>query len=167
VGERGDREGHAVGATIAEAGATFTRRESLQGGGLRARLPRVSTAVTDGIRVMVRSFYVPEQSAPRAQRYVFAYTVRISNEGAETAQLRTRHWIIIDGDGRVEEVRGDGVVGAQPTLKPGQHFEYTSGCALRTPMGTMRGTYRMHRDDGTSFDAEIAPFVLSLPQTLN
>lgn len=127
----------------------------------------MSTALTDGIRVQVRSFYVPEQSAPRAKRYVFAYTVRITNEGRVTAQLRTRHWIITDGDGKVEEVRGDGVVGAQPTLQPGQHFEYTSGCVLRTPRGRMHGTYRMHREDGLVFDAEIAPFELQLPTTLN
>jgi len=127
----------------------------------------VSNAITEGIRVTVRTQYVPEQSAPRAKRYVFAYTVRISNEGSQTAQLRTRHWIITDGDGRVDEVRGDGVVGAQPRLKPGQHFEYTSGCVLRTPRGQMRGTYQMHRDDGQMFDAQIAPFDLSLPHTLN
>jgi ApaG protein len=127
----------------------------------------VSTALTDGIRVSVTSTYLPEQSAPRAKRYVFAYTVRISNEGEATAQLRTRHWVITDGDGRVEEVRGDGVVGAQPTLRPGQSFEYTSGCVLRTPRGTMHGTYQMHREDGRSFDAEIAPFDLRLPHTLN
>lgn len=127
----------------------------------------MSNAITEGIRVTVRTQYVPEQSAPRAKRYVFAYTVRISNEGSQTAQLRTRHWIITDGDGRVDEVRGDGVVGAQPRLKPGQHFEYTSGCVLRTPRGQMRGTYQMHRDDGQMFDAQIAPFDLSLPHTLN
>ncbi len=127
----------------------------------------MSIALTDGIRVQVRSFYVPEQSSPRAKRYVFAYTVRITNEGRLTAQLRTRHWIITDGDGRVEEVRGDGVVGAQPRLEPGQHFEYTSGCVLRTPRGRMHGTYRMHRDDGQVFDAEIAPFELQLPTSLN
>ena len=127
----------------------------------------MSNALTDGIRVTVRSFYVPEQSAPRAKRYVFAYTVRITNEGEVTAQLRTRHWIITDAEGKVDEVRGEGVVGAQPTLKPGQHFEYTSGCVLRTPRGTMRGTYRMHREDGRVFDAEIATFQLALPQTLN
>lgn len=127
----------------------------------------MSNAITDGIRVTVRSYYVPEQSAPRAKRYVFAYTVRIANEGAVTAQLRTRHWIITDAEGNVDEVRGDGVVGAQPTLKPGQHFEYTSGCVLRTPRGTMHGTYRMHRDDGSFFDATIAPFDLLLPMTLN
>jgi ApaG protein len=127
----------------------------------------VSTAITEGIRVTVRSFYVPEQSAPRAKRYVFAYTVRIANEGPLTAQLRTRHWIITDGDGQIDEVRGDGVVGNQPTLRPGQHFEYTSGCVLRTPRGRMHGTYRMHREDGHVFDAEIAPFELQLPTTLN
>ena len=127
----------------------------------------MSNAITEGIRVTVRSHYVPEQSAPRAKRYVFAYTVRITNEGQLTAQLRTRHWIITDADGNVDEVRGEGVVGAQPTLRPGQHFEYTSGCVLRTPRGTMHGTYRMHREDGRVFDATIAPFDLALPMTLN
>lgn len=132
-----------------------------------ASLRGVSNAMTDGIRITVRTFYVPEQSAPRAQRYVFAYTVRIANEGTVTAQLRTRHWIITDAEGKVDEVRGEGVVGAQPTLEPGQHFEYTSGCVLKTPRGTMRGTYRMHREDGKVFDAVIAPFDLALPMTLN
>jgi ApaG protein len=127
----------------------------------------VSNALTEGIRVTVKSIYVPEQSAPLAHRYVFAYTVRISNEGAEPAQLRTRHWIITDGSGKVEEVRGPGVVGHQPLLRPGEHFEYTSGCVLRTPRGEMRGTYQMHRNDGTMFDAAIAPFALELPYSLN
>ncbi|MFO0679248.1 MAG: Co2+/Mg2+ efflux protein ApaG [Polyangiaceae bacterium] len=127
----------------------------------------LSTAVTEGIRVSVKAVYVPEQSAPRAQRYVFAYTVRIANEGAATAQLRSRHWIITDGVGKVEEVRGPGVVGKQPTLKPGEQFEYTSGCVLATPRGEMRGTYQMFRGDGSSFDATIAPFSLALPHSLN
>lgn len=127
----------------------------------------MSNAITEGIRVTVKSFYVPEQSAPRAKRYVFAYTVRIANEGRLTAQLRTRHWIITDGDGKVDEVRGEGVIGAQPTLRPGEHFEYTSGCVLTTPRGRMHGTYRMHREDGYVFDAEIASFELHLPSTLN
>jgi ApaG protein len=127
----------------------------------------VSTAITEGIRVTVKSVYVPEQSAPRAHRYVFAYTVRIANEGAEAAQLRTRHWVITDGAGKVEEVRGPGVVGHQPMLKPGEHFEYTSGCVLQTPRGEMRGTYQMYRNDGRMFDATIAPFTLALPQNLN
>ena len=94
---------------------------------------------------------------------MFAYTITISNESAQTAQLRTRHWIITDGRGTVEEVRGDGVVGEQPRLQPGQSFQYTSGCVLTTPIGTMHGTYRMWRDDGSFFDAVIAPFSLALP----
>ena len=126
-----------------------------------------STAVTEGIRVTVRSAYVAEQSVPRAHRYVFQYTVRIDNEGVSSAQLRTRHWIITDAVGKVEEVRGPGVVGQQPNLEPGQHFEYTSGCVLQTSRGEMRGTYHMHRADGQMFDAEIAPFVLALPHSLN
>jgi ApaG protein len=126
-----------------------------------------STALTEGIRVTVHSAYVPEQSAPKVQRYVFAYTVRIANEGAEPAQLRTRHWVITDGDGKVEEVRGPGVVGQQPYLRPGEHFEYTSGCVLQTPRGEMRGTYQMQRPDGSGFDATIAPFALALPYSLN
>ena len=127
----------------------------------------VSNSITQGIRVTVRAVYVPEQSAPRAHRYVFAYTIRISNEGTESAQLRTRHWIITDANGKVEEVRGPGVVGQQPFLRPGDHFEYTSGCVLQTPRGEMRGTYQMHRSDGTTFDAAIAAFALALPHSLN
>jgi ApaG protein len=127
----------------------------------------VSNAITNGIRVTVSSVYVPAQSAPKARRYVFAYTVRISNEGTETAQLKTRHWIITDGNGKVEHVRGPGVVGEQPTLRPGEHFEYTSGCVLETPRGSMEGTYQMVRADGQQFDATIAPFALVLPYSLN
>src|SRR5678816_3565734 len=130
-----------------------------------------SVAVTHGIRVSVESQYVADQSSPRARRYVFAYTVKIENEGSEPARLRSRHWIITDGDGRVEEVRGPGVVGQQPFLRPGEHFEYTSGCVLQTPRGQMRGTYQMVRDggpnDGQTFDATIAPFDLMLPHSLN
>ena len=127
----------------------------------------MSTAITEGIRVSVSTQYVPSQSSPAARRYVFAYTVRITNEGTETAQLRTRHWVITDGNGKVEEVRGPGVVGNQPTLRPTEHFEYTSGCVLETPRGTMHGTYQMFRPDGRSFDAEIAPFTLAMPHSLN
>jgi ApaG protein len=127
----------------------------------------VSTAVTNGIRVTVRSAYVADQSVPAARRYVFSYSVRIENQGIEPAQLRTRHWIITDGAGKVEEVRGPGVVGHQPLLHPGEHFEYTSGCVLETPRGEMRGTYQMHRDGGQVFDAVIAPFLLALPHSLN
>ena len=127
----------------------------------------MSTAVSDGIRVSVTSSYVPEQSAPKARRYVFAYTVKIANEGSQPAQLKTRHWIITDGNGKVEEVRGPGVVGQQPLLRPGENFEYTSGCVLQTPRGEMRGTYQMYRPDGSMFDATIAPFALALPYSLN
>ncbi|HWU87730.1 MAG TPA: Co2+/Mg2+ efflux protein ApaG [Kofleriaceae bacterium] len=119
--------------------------------------------MTEGIRVRVQSHYLADQSSPRDDRYVFAYTITISNEGPSTAQLRTRHWIITDGRGVVEEVRGDGVVGEQPLLVPGQSFQYTSGCVLNTPVGTMHGTYRMWRDDGSYFDAVIAPFSLASP----
>ncbi len=127
----------------------------------------MSEAVTHGIRVSVKSVYVTDQSAPRANRYVFAYTVRIANEGTAHAQLRTRHWIITDGNGKVEEVKGPGVVGQQPQLAPGEHFEYTSGCVLETPRGEMRGTYQMFRQDGSKFEASIAPFILALPYSLN
>ena len=120
-------------------------------------------AITDGIRVRVQSQYLPDQSSPRDDRFVFAYTITISNEGRQTAQLRTRHWIITDARGVIEEVRGDGVVGEQPTLKPGQSFQYTSGCVLTTPIGTMHGSYRFWRDDGTFFDAQIAAFSLASP----
>jgi ApaG protein len=127
----------------------------------------VSQAVTNGIRVLVRSSYIPEQSTPREHRYVFAYSIRIANEGSLPAQLISRHWVITHGTGHVEEVRGPGVVGAQPRLEPGQAFEYTSGCVLSTPHGTMHGTYEMKRDDGTTFNATIAPFSLSMPYALN
>ena len=127
----------------------------------------MSQALTNGILVKVKSEYLAERSAPGAHRYAFAYTVQISNQGSETAQLRSRHWIITDGNGSVQEVRGDGVVGAQPVLRPGENFEYTSWCVLATPSGTMRGTYQMVTDRGQSFDADIAPFRLALPATLN
>ncbi|HEY1553637.1 MAG TPA: Co2+/Mg2+ efflux protein ApaG [Kofleriaceae bacterium] len=122
-----------------------------------------SSAFTEGIRVRVQSLYLPEQSSPTDDRYVFAYTITISNESPRPAQLRTRHWIITDARGEIEEVRGDGVVGEQPRLAPGQTFQYTSGCVLATPVGTMQGTYRFWRDDGSYFDAEIATFSLSTP----
>lgn len=127
----------------------------------------MSTAITEGIKVSVEAVYVPEQSSPKQRRYVFAYTVRIENQSKNSAQLRSRHWVITDGEGKIEEVRGPGVVGQQPLLKPGERFEYTSGCVLQTPRGEMRGTYQMHRPDGSSFDAEIAAFRLALPYTLN
>ncbi len=126
-----------------------------------------SVAETDGVRVTVHSRYVPERSRPREDYYFFAYKVRIENDGPETAQLISRHWVIANGDGHVEEVRGPGVVGETPRLEPGESFEYQSFCPLSTMQGTMRGTYEMRRPDGRSFDAEIAPFALELPVSLN
>lgn len=126
-----------------------------------------STAVTQGIRVVVRTHYLEERSSPAAAQYAFAYTIRISNEGEKTAQLMTRHWIITNAEGQVQEVKGDGVVGMQPVLSAGESFEYTSGCVLTTPQGTMQGTYQMVREDGGKFDAEIAPFLLAVPNSLN
>jgi ApaG protein len=123
----------------------------------------VSVAVTEGVKVEVESEFLPERSSPARGEYLFAYTVRISNVGKETVQLLSRHWVITDGGGRIEEVRGPGVVGHQPVLAPGETFEYTSGCPLRTPDGIMHGSYQMVRDDGTTFDAEIAPFALEAP----
>ena len=107
-----------------------------------------SVALTDGIRVTVTSRYLAEQSVPRMQRYVWSYTVRIDNEGKSAAKLLSRHWIIEDQSGKVEEVRGPGVVGEQPHLRPGESFRYTSGCVLAAPRGSMRGSYQMVRDDG-------------------
>jgi ApaG protein len=123
----------------------------------------MSVAVTEGVRVEVESEYLPERSAPARGEYLFAYTVRVSNTGENTVQLVSRHWVITDARGRVEEVRGPGVVGRQPVLAPGESFEYTSGCPLRTPHGIMHGSYQMIREDGTQFGAEIAPFALEAP----
>jgi ApaG protein len=126
-----------------------------------------SEAITRGIRVYVQSEYAPERSRPAQCEWFFLYTVTISNEGSETVQLLTRHWIIKDGTGQIEEVRGPGVVGQQPTLQPGEAFEYTSGCPLRTAFGVMEGTYQMASASGDRFDARIAPFTLSEPYTVH
>jgi len=125
----------------------------------------VSSAVTSGIRVQVKTEFRPERSS--SGRYLFTYTVRISNEGDRPAKLVSRHWIITDAQGAREEVVGDGVVGQQPRLKAGEAFEYTSFCILKTPHGSMRGTYHMVRDDGVSFEADIPPFSLVTPGALN
>jgi ApaG protein len=127
----------------------------------------MSTALTNGIMVTVRTQYIPERSSLSGRQFAFAYTVQISNQGEVTARLESRHWIITDSSGRVEEVRGPGVVGVQPRLRPGESFEYTSWCVLGTPSGEMRDTYQMVTDRGEQFDADIAPFRLNLPQTLN
>jgi ApaG protein len=126
-----------------------------------------SEAVTRGVRVHVRSEYAPERSQPSKNQWFFLYTITISNEGGETVQLLTRHWIITDATGHVEEVRGPGVVGKQPILRPGEAFEYTSGCPLTTPFGTMEGTYQMATDGGERFDAVVAQFTLSEPYTIH
>ena len=126
-----------------------------------------SEAVTRGVRVRVQAEYAASQSRPLHNRWFFLYTVKISNEGEEPVQLLTRHWIITDGTGRVEEVRGPGVVGKQPKLEPGASFEYTSGCPLGTSFGVMEGTYQMTLDSGEHFDARIAPFALSEPYTVH
>jgi ApaG protein len=119
------------------------------------------------IAIEVATRFLPDESAPEDGRYVFAYTIRIHNHGAVPAQLISRHWIITDANGKVQEVRGDGVVGEQPRLAPGESFEYTSGAVLETGLGTMRGSYRMRTDDGAAFDAPIDPFTLSIPRTLH
>lgn len=126
-----------------------------------------SEAVTRGIRVRVESEYAPDRSEPAKNQWFFLYTVTIANEGPETVQLVTRHWIVTDGTGQLEEFRGPGVVGKQPTLRPGESFEYTSGCPLKTPFGLMEGTYQMVTEGGERFDAKIAPFTLSEPYTVH
>jgi ApaG protein len=119
------------------------------------------------IAIAVDTRFLADESAPEDGRYVFAYTIRIRNEGTVPARLVSRHWIITDANGRVQEVRGDGVVGEQPHLAPGESFEYTSGAVLETGLGTMRGSYQMRSDDGTDFEAPIDPFTLSIPRTLH
>jgi ApaG protein len=127
----------------------------------------MSSAMTRGILVTVRSQYIPEKSSTSARQFAYAYTVNIANRGSVAAQLETRHWIITDSEGDVQEVRGEGVVGAQPVLQPGEEFEYTSWCMIATPAGSMRGSYQMVTADGDRFDAEIAPFRLTQSNLLN
>ena len=119
------------------------------------------------IEVDVETSYIEDQSAPDLNRYVFAYTITIRNEGNLAAKLLTRHWIINDANGNVQEVHGEGVVGEQPYLKPGESFQYTSGTVIETPVGCMEGSYQMISDDGTPFNAEIPAFTLSLPHKLH
>ena len=118
------------------------------------------------IKVDVETSYLDEQSDPHQDRYVFAYTITVRNEGQVPARLMTRHWVITDANGKVEEVHGDGVVGEQPYLKPGQGFRYSSGAVIETPVGTMQGSYQMLADDGSQFDAPIQPFRLAMPGIL-
>jgi ApaG protein len=132
-----------------------------------SRPTTTSSAETSGVLVEVQSRYVEDQSLPMTRRFVFEYTITITNRGSEAVQLQSRHWIITDGLGDVEEVKGPGVVGEQPVLSPGEGFRYTSGAVLPTERGTMHGTYQMHRADGAQFDATIAPFLLERPHSLN
>ena len=127
----------------------------------------MSDTTTRGVRIIVRPRFVAEQSNPENGEYLFAYHITIRNEGPEQVQLQSRHWVITNGEGRVEEVRGPGVVGYQPQLKPGEEFQYTSGCPLDTPVGTMHGSFRMVTAAGENFDAAIAPFRLAVPSVVN
>lgn len=126
-----------------------------------------SEALTAGVRIQVRARYSPDHSAPAQSRWFFLYTITISNESDSTVQLVNRHWTIVDGTGHTEEVHGPGVVGEQPVLQPGQSFEYTSGCPLPTPFGSMAGSYDMVRRDGTKFEAEVALFQLIRPGSIH
>ena len=127
--------------------------------------PRETT--TRGIRVQVTTSYLAERSAPAEQQYLFTYRVRISNVGSETAQLISREWIITDSDGNEQRVLGPGVIGEQPVLAPGDAFEYSSFCPLKTPVGSMHGSYQMVTAEGEAFDAVITPFTLAVPHSLN
>ncbi|MGQ4584618.1 Co2+/Mg2+ efflux protein ApaG [Lysobacter sp. F60174L2] len=119
------------------------------------------------VDIDVATRYLDDQSEPAQDRYVFAYTIQIRNRGTVGARLLSRHWVITDANGKVQEVQGEGVVGEQPWLQPGEGFEYTSGAVLETDLGTMEGSYAMLADDGTGFDAPIAPFTLTVPRTLH
>lgn len=119
------------------------------------------------INVIVRTAYLPEQSDEAIDHYVFSYTITIANTGMVAAQLISRHWIIVDGGNDIQEVRGLGVVGEQPLLKPGDSFEYTSGTAISSPVGSMKGSYQMVTEDGLRFDAPIPEFTLSVPRVLH
>ena len=119
------------------------------------------------ISVQPRVTFLEDQSDPGKSHFVFAYTITVTNTGSVAAQLVSRHWIITDGENRVQEVKGAGVIGQQPLLKPGESFEYTSGASIPTAVGTMRGSYQMMAEDGTAFDAPIPPFTLSIPRTLH
>ena len=127
----------------------------------------MQSANTSLIKVEVATRFLDEQSVPDDNRYVFAYTIRIRNAGPASAQLVARHWLITDANGKVQEVRGEGVVGEQPLLRPGDEFQYTSGAVLETSVGTMQGSYEMLCEDGSRFDAPIAAFTLSIPRTLH
>ena len=125
------------------------------------------TSKKHDVTIATRVNFIPDQSAPEDERYVFAYTITISNTGSVPVQLISRHWIITDANNLVQEVKGLGVVGEQPYLRPGESFEYTSGTAIATPVGTMYGSYQMTAEDGVQFDAQIPEFTLSMPRVLH
>jgi ApaG protein len=127
----------------------------------------IATSIKYAFSVNVETAYLADQSNPEGNQYAFSYTITISNVGSIAAQLISRHWIITDANNHVQEVKGLGVVGAQPLLQPNQQFQYTSGTLLATPIGSMRGTYKIVAEDGTFFDAEIASFTLAVPKMLN
>lgn len=145
----------------------FARLRIALGGGLVCNARTMADSKKYQIQVDVKTAFLPDQSDPADDRYVFAYTITISNAGNVPAQLISRHWVITNADEEVQEVRGLGVVGEQPFLQPGSSFEYTSGCSLTTPVGTMRGNYQMTAEDGLQFEAEIPEFVLSMPRVLH
>ena len=153
------------------ASREFYNRPTRHCATLRPFQPPASNAVAEGkkyqIDISVNTAYLADQSDPSSDRYVFAYTVTIANTGTVAAQLISRHWIITDAENVTQEVKGLGVVGEQPLLRPGESFEYTSGTAMATPVGTMRGTYQMVAEDGNKFDAEIPSFTLSMPRVLH
>ena len=127
----------------------------------------MTNAPSQRIEIEVQTSYIPDQSAPQTNRYVFSYSITIRNAGSQAARLLNRHWIVTDANGKVQEVRGQGVVGEQPHLAPGESFRYTSGTMIETPVGSMQGSYGMLSDSGERFDAEIQPFTLSQPRTLH
>jgi ApaG protein len=145
-------------------GASETTSSEARG---RGQGTYTSDTSTRGIRIQVKSTYLSDRSSPRDSQYLFAYQVRISNTGTETAQLVSREWIITSAEGDVERVKGPGVVGEKPVLQPGASFEYTSYCPLKTAVGSMQGSYQMVTAEGEKFDAHIAPFTLAIPNALN
>jgi ApaG protein len=142
-------------------------QERLSLGLIFQRTQKMTAENPHNITVEVETSYVEGQSEPDNERYVFSYTITIRNEGGEPAQLLSRHWIITDANGNIQEVKGEGVVGEQPHLKPGEGFQYTSGAMITTPVGSMRGSYQMIADSGEQFDAEIPAFTLAIPRTLH
>ncbi len=150
-----------------ETGRGGTGKSSVAALGGAGYSSPVASAVTQGIRVEVTSAFVPQHSNSSAKRFVFSYTIQISNESDATVQLKSRHWHILHGNGQREEVRGPGVVGEQPVLRPGEGFEYSSGCVLSAPHGTMHGSYEMVGEGGSHFEVEIPAFALAMPHSLN